>query len=78
MQIGMNILTIHDVIPDYVNVFISIRSCVLMPEPNHMTQFVHYNSEFIAILSNTDCLGTITTFTNKWTTTKILYACKIL
>ena len=53
-----------------MNMMIPIRSCVLMPESNHMTQFVDDNAELVAILTNGNSLSSISSFAHKRTTSK--------
>lgn len=63
------VLTTHDILPDDIDVVISIRTGVFVPEPNHVSQFVHHNAKLVAIFPDADSLTTISTFTNKRTTT---------
>lgn len=43
-------LTRLDVVPDDADVFVSVRPRVLVPESDHMTQFVHHDAELVAVL----------------------------
>lgn len=63
-------ITCHDVVPDDLNMSISVRPGVLVPEANNVTQFVHNNAKLIAVLANGDCLRAVATFTNKGTASK--------
>lgn len=54
-----DLLTIHNVLSENDHVTISVRSCVLVPKPNHVTKLVNDNSELVAVLSDADGLRTI-------------------
>lgn len=43
------VLTWLNVFSNNADVFISVRPCVFVPESNHMTQFMHHNSELVAV-----------------------------
>ena len=41
---------------------VAIRSRVLVPETNHVAQFVNHYAELVAILPDTYCLRTVPSF----------------
>lgn len=51
-------LTWLNVVPDDADVLVAVRPRVLVPEANHMTQFVHDNAKLVTVLANGDGLGT--------------------
>lgn len=67
-RVKLLLLTTHYVFPDNVNVFVSVRSGMFMPKSHYMTQFVNDNPKFVAILSDANSLSSISSFSNKGTT----------
>lgn len=55
----------HDIFTDYVNMIVSIRSGMFVPESNDVTQLVDDDTELIAILADGNGLRSITPFANK-------------
>jgi hypothetical protein len=51
--------TCEDVLGDYVHVIIAIGPSVLVPKADDMAEFVHDNTEFVAILANRNRLRSI-------------------
>ena len=45
-------LTWHDVFIEDMYIVASVRSSVLMPESNHVTQFMNHDTELITVLSD--------------------------
>jgi len=43
-EIKINILTLHNVISEYVHVVISVRSILFMPEPYDVSNFVYHDT----------------------------------
>ena len=60
-------LTCHYVLAYDLDVIITVRPCVLMPEANHMPQLVYHNAEFVTVLADRNSLRTIATLPNKRT-----------
>lgn len=50
-----------NVVPNNADVFVSVRPCVFVPEPNHMTQFMHHNSKLVTVFANGYGLGATST-----------------
>lgn len=48
--------TLLDVVPDDADVLVAVGPGVLVPEADHMTQFMHHNPKLIAVLPNGDGL----------------------
>lgn len=61
----MTSLTHHDVAIVDVNMVVSIRTCVFVPEADHVTQLMHDNTKLVAVLANRNSLGTSTLLTHK-------------
>lgn len=62
-EIGGEIsLTRHDIVTDDLHMTVAIRSRVLVPETNHVAQFVNHYAELVAILPDTYCLRTVPSF----------------
>lgn len=57
--------TCHYIVSDDLHVIVPIGSGVLVPKPNYMSQFMHDDSEFVAIFSDGYSLWTVATFSNK-------------
>lgn len=55
----------HDVFTDDVDVIIAVRSSVLVPKSDDMTQLVNDDAELVAILANGNGLCSVTTFTDE-------------
>jgi hypothetical protein len=58
IKLGQEELTWHNIFTDDVNVVVPVRTRVLMPEANGVPELVDDDTEFIAIFSDGDCLGT--------------------
>jgi hypothetical protein len=61
------VLTSHYVLPHNLDVVVTVWTCVLMPEANHMPQLMHYDPKLVTVLSNRNSLRTVATLSNKWT-----------
>lgn len=61
-------LTVHNIFSDDVDMLISVWSSVFMPETDNMSQFVDDNAELVAVFSDADCLGTVSSFSNEGAT----------
>lgn len=55
-------LTVHNIFSDDVDMLISVWSSVFMPETDNMSQFVDDNAELVAVFSDADCLGAVSSF----------------
>lgn len=51
-------LTCLDVISDNTNMLIAVGTCMLVPEADHVAQFMHNDPKLVTILSYGDGLGT--------------------
>lgn len=60
-------LTGHDVLEDDLNVGVSIRSRVFVPKSDHVSQLVHHDSKFVAVLPYGDGLRTRSPFSHEGT-----------
>lgn len=47
-----------DVVPDDTDMVVPVGAGVLVPEPNHVAQLVHYDAKLVAVLPDGDGLGT--------------------
>jgi hypothetical protein len=61
-------LTNHDVVSDDCDPIVSIWSGMLVPKTDSVAQFVNNDAKFVTVLANRDCLGAISTFSNKGAT----------
>lgn len=50
----LNILTIQDVRPYNLNITVSVRSALLVPEPNWMSDLVHHHVSEITVATDRD------------------------
>lgn len=41
-----------NVVPDNADMFVSIGSCVFVPEADHMTQLMHHNAKLVTVFPN--------------------------
>ena len=57
----------HDVLADDVDVIVAIGSRVLVPEADHVTQFVDDDAELVAVFADGNCLSAVAAFTYKRT-----------
>lgn len=64
------LFTAHDVFSNNIYVVISIGSSVLMPKAHHVSKLVDDDTEFVTVLTDTDGLSSITSFSNKRTASK--------
>ena len=55
-------LTRHDIVADDLHMTVAIRPRVLVPETDHVAQFVNHYAELVAVLSDTYCLRTVPSF----------------
>lgn len=63
-------LTCHDIVPDDLDVVVSIRPRVLVPEANHVAQLVDHDAELVAVLSDGDGLSATTTLADERTASR--------
>ena len=63
------VLTWLDALPDDFNMVFAVRAGVLVPEANHMAQFVHHNTKLVAVFADGDGLGTISPLAHETATT---------
>lgn len=49
-------ITWLDVVSDDAYMLVTVRTCVFVPEANHMAQFMHHDAKLIAVLSYRDGL----------------------
>jgi len=61
-------LTWHYVLIDNFHVLVSVRSRVLVPEADHVTELVNYDAELVTVLADTDRLVPVPALTHKRTT----------
>lgn len=61
-------LTWLDVVPDDSHMIVTVRPCVLVPEANDVTQFVHHDAKLVTVLAYGDSLGPVATTTHIGTT----------
>ena len=55
----MGSFTRQDIFKDDLDVIVSVRSRVLVPEAHHVTQFVDDDAELVAVLADRDRLRTV-------------------
>ena len=55
----------HDVLADDVDVIVAIGSRVLVPEADHVTQFVDDDAELVAVLADGDGLRSVAALANE-------------
>lgn len=58
-------LTTHNIIADDLYMTITIRSCMLVPKSNDVTQFVYNYTEFVTVFSNANSLRSVTSLSNE-------------
>jgi len=58
----MGSFTRQDIFKDDLDVIVSVRSRVLVPEADHVTQFVDDDAELVAVLADRDCLRSAAAF----------------
>lgn len=59
------LLADHDVVALDDHMILAIRSCVLVPETDHMAQLVHNDAELVAVLAYGDGLAAVAAFADK-------------
>jgi len=63
----MGSFTRQDIFKDDLDVIVSVRSRVLVPEADHVTQFVDDDAELVAVLADRDRLRTVAALSHEWT-----------
>lgn len=53
-------ITWLDVVSDDAYMLVTVRTCVFMPEADHVAKFMHHNAKLIAVLSYRDGLRAAT------------------
>lgn len=60
--------TLLDVVSDDAYMLITVRTCVFMPEPDHVAKFMYHNAKLVTVLSDRDGLRAATSPSHVGTT----------